>query len=59
MAVRLLPVVFITEFIIFDVFIIPIALFAFEMTVGFNGQAPGLEAPYKAKKWFKLKLIII
>jgi hypothetical protein len=29
------------------------------MTVGFNGQAPGLEAPYKAKKWFKLKLIII
>ena len=50
MAVRLLPVVFITEFIIFDVFIIPIALFAFEMTVGFNGQAPGLEAPYKAKK---------
>ena len=50
MAVRLLPIVFISEFIIFDLLIMPILLFSMEMTVGLNGEFPALEAPYKPNK---------
>lgn len=45
MAFRLLPVVFISEFIIFDFIIMPILLFTMEITVGLNGEFPALEAP--------------